>query len=73
VYLARAFRRAYGCSITEYVQRHRIRRAAALIADRRLPLTQAAYAAGFADQSHLCRSFRRHAGVTPSAFRALAA
>jgi AraC family transcriptional regulator len=28
-----------------------------------------ALAAGFADQSHLTRAFKRHAGLTPDAYR----
>ena len=35
------------------------------------PLAQAAQMAGFADQSHLVRHFRRTFAVTPGAYRAL--
>jgi AraC-like DNA-binding protein len=34
-----------------------------------MPLAEAAQAAGFADQSHLNRVFRRITGVTPRMFR----
>jgi len=33
------------------------------------PLAEVALRAGFADQSHFTREFRRHVGVTPAAFR----
>jgi AraC-like DNA-binding protein len=37
------------------------------------PLSLVSYTAGFADQAHMCRVFRAATGVTPGAFRALAA
>jgi AraC-like DNA-binding protein len=36
-----------------------------------VPLSQVAYAAGFADQSHLTRTFRRATGYTPGLYRRL--
>jgi AraC-like DNA-binding protein len=35
-----------------------------------MPLSDVALAAGFADQSHLTRIFKRVTGMTPGAFRA---
>ena len=35
----------------------------------KLPLADVALACGFADQSHLTRTFRRLEGMTPAAFR----
>jgi AraC-like DNA-binding protein len=34
-----------------------------------IPLADLASAAGFADQSHLNRTFKRQIGMTPAAFR----
>jgi AraC family transcriptional regulator len=73
VHLAREFRRCFGVSITEYMQRCRVRRAAAFIADTPTPLASVSYLAGYADQSHFCRIFRRETGMTPLAFRRLVA
>ncbi|MDX1420457.1 MAG: AraC family transcriptional regulator [Rubricoccaceae bacterium] len=70
VTLARAFRRHYGCSVTGYLQRLRVRRAAAALATTDTPLAAVALDAGFADQPHLTRTFRNAMGVTPGAFRA---
>jgi AraC family transcriptional regulator len=33
------------------------------------PLVEIALSAGFSDQSHFCKSFRFHTGMTPSQFR----
>jgi AraC family transcriptional regulator len=69
VTLARAFRKAYGCSMGEYLRRLRIGRAARQLAESITPLAEIALAAGFADQSHFSNVFRRQTGMSPSAFR----
>jgi AraC family transcriptional regulator len=71
VYLARQFRRFLGCSVTEYISARRLQRAAHLLAGAGSSLAAAAYDAGYADQSHLTRSFRNSLGLTPRAFRSL--
>lgn len=68
VYLARQFRRFFGSSVVSYLQRGRVTRAADLIASSTLPLSSVAFEAGFADQSHLTRSFRTGTGFTPGAY-----
>lgn len=72
VVLARAFRHEYGCSITSYRRRARVRRAAELLAATKMPLVDIALETGFSDQSHLCRLFRMETGLSPSRFRSLA-
>jgi AraC family transcriptional regulator len=69
VTLARAFRRAYGCTVGEYVRRLRIERAVRRLADTDLPLAEIAVAEGFSDQSHFSNLFRRHTGLSPFQFR----
>ncbi len=71
VSLSRAFRRHYGCSITDYRRRLRLRRAAAAIEASPSTLSRIAHEAGYADHPHLCRDFRDAAGVSPSLFRVL--
>ena len=71
VYLTRRFRRAYGCSIVAFGQAERVRQAAGAIAATDAPLSAVAYGAGFADQSHLTRTFKSVAGMTPAAYRRL--
>lgn len=71
VYLARAFRRRYGCSPGEYLRRCRMERAIALLHDRRIALAEIAAACGFVDQSHFTHAFRRQHRCTPAQYRAL--
>jgi AraC family transcriptional regulator len=71
VHLARMFRQAHGCSVGEYVRRLRITTARAALVKSSAPLADVAALAGFADQSHLCRTFRRLVGVTPGRYRLL--
>ena len=68
VYLARQFRRFFGSSVVSYLQRQRLMRAAELIASSSMPLSGVAFQAGFADQSHLNRSFLAGTGFTPGKY-----
>ena len=71
VHLSRRFRQHFGCSTTAYLRRLRVRAAAHAIASTETPLAAVALDAGFADQSHLSRTFKAATGVTPGQFRAL--
>jgi AraC-like DNA-binding protein len=62
--LIRGFAKAVGLTPHTYVMQRRIALARRLIANR-LPLAEAALAAGFADQSHMTRTFTRKYGVSP--------
>jgi len=67
----RAFRQAYGLSPSDYQRQLRVQTARRLLSAGGAP-AQVAADAGFADQAHLTRWFRRYYGVTPSAYRAAA-
>jgi AraC-like DNA-binding protein len=68
-HLARQFRRATGIAAGEFIRRHRVLEAMRLLREDRVSIAAVADAAGFADQSHLSRQFRRYLRITPSAFR----
>jgi AraC family transcriptional regulator len=68
-HLARAFRQHHGCSVGTYLRRLRVEYACRELAATARPLADIALAAGFADQSHFTRIFRRHTGTTPAEFR----
>lgn len=64
------FKRITSQTIHNYQLDLRHRAACRLLASTKLPLAQIAVHCGFTDESHLIRSFRKHAGKTPTAFRA---
>jgi AraC-like DNA-binding protein len=68
----RAFRAAWGLAPSEYQRLLRLRAARQCLASG-MPPAEAATAAGFADQAHLTRWFRRCYGITPAEFRRAAA
>ena len=68
-HFARAFQRSMGMPPHRYVLQRRLDHVGQMLRETRLPLSQIALAAGFADQSHLARHFRRLTGVPPSLVR----
>ncbi len=70
VHLAREFRRWYRCTVGDYTRRVRIDYARDALIRTDVPLVEIAYGAGFSDQSHFTRTFRRLTGMTPAEFRA---
>lgn len=69
VRLSRAFRKFYGESVGEYQRRLRVQFACRRLADIDATLTGVGAEAGFADQSHFTRVFKRLTGVTPGEFK----
>jgi AraC family transcriptional regulator len=65
----RLFRRELQVTPHQYLIRARLRHAAALLLDSQAPVTQVAYAVGFADLSNFVRTFHREIGCSPLAFR----
>ncbi len=70
VHLAREFRKHYGTSVGEYLRRVRIEYACRELMGSNVAVTNIAFAAGFADQSHFSRTFKRLCGTTPGRYRA---
>lgn len=71
VYLAHSFRQYYRCSIGEYIRQLRIEYASHQLLVSKNTLLEISYNAGFSDQSHFSRIFKRRMGVTPTEFRAI--
>jgi AraC family transcriptional regulator len=71
IYLARAFRARFGTSVGEYARCLRVERARRLLHHRSLSLSEVAARAGYSDQSHLTRDFRRSFGQSPGSYRKL--
>jgi AraC-like DNA-binding protein len=66
--LVRQFAKAHGLPPFAWLRQHQLHRAQALIA-KGSSLSAAALDSGFADQSHLTRSFVRHFGFTPGVWQ----
>ncbi|OXM69206.1 AraC family transcriptional regulator [Amycolatopsis vastitatis] len=71
--LSRAFPRELGVSLTRYRNRLRVGRALDRLEAGERRLADLAADLGFADQAHLTRTVREHAGETPAALRRLLA
>jgi AraC-like DNA-binding protein len=65
--LIRGFSKLTGLTLHAYIVQRRLERARAMIA-KGTALTDVAVACGFADQSHLNRTFVRRYGMTPGAY-----
>lgn len=67
--LGRAFRDVLDTTPWRYVMRRRIDHAKRLLADTDRPLADIALDAGFYDQAHFSRTFKRFTSTTPGTFR----
>ena len=67
-HVSRVFRRTCGETLGEYVRRRRVEEADRALSGA-LSLAEIAAQAGFSDQAHFTRVFRRHFGISPGARR----
>ena len=67
--LTRHFRERTGLPPLEYLIRLRLKKAAQLLQDPSVTVTQAADMAGFSDSNYFCRQFRKHFGSSPGKHR----
>lgn len=67
--LTRLFRRYKNCSVGEFHARARVRRAFFAVVGSKAPLSEICHDAGYADQSHMTRAFRRAFAATPGELR----
>lgn len=68
-HVATTFRKTYGKSIGTYARDVRIWRTRRLLEDPAICLAEIAAIAGFADQSHFTRLFKRRFAITPAQYR----
>ena len=69
VHLAQTFHKTYQCTVGDYVRQLRIEYACHELATSAKPIVEIALAAGFCDQSHFTRTFKRIIGAPPSQYR----
>ncbi len=67
--VASRFRRVYGTPLGAYVRRLRVEWVADQLVGTTVPISRLAALAGFADQAHLTRVFKRYVGVPPGVYR----
>jgi AraC family transcriptional regulator len=70
-HLARVFRQFERCTVGDFIREVRIDYARQKLLESKEPLVEIALGAGFADQTHFTRSFKRVTGLTPTEFRRL--
>ena len=68
-HFSRKFRAEFGCPPHRWLIEERVKLAGDLVKRRGLSLKEVAFRAGFADQSHMTRLFRRLYGMTPAEYR----
>ena len=68
-YLYRIFMHGIGMSPSDYLRQFRLERAAELLKDGRLSVTEVAESVGFSDISHFHRVFHNRYGTTPKLYR----
>jgi AraC-like DNA-binding protein len=68
-HFARAFKQTVGMPPHGYVLQRRIEHAQKMLRNTDLPMSEIALSAGFSDQSHLARHFRRITGMSPGVVR----
>ena len=69
VTLAREFRRHYHCTVGEMVRRARIGFACRQLLKPEESIADVAVSAGFYDQSHFAKTFKKQTGLTPAQYR----
>ncbi|WP_341280842.1 helix-turn-helix domain-containing protein [Paenibacillus sp. FSL H8-0537] len=70
-YLARVFKRKFGCSPMEYLLQTRINRAKYLLTETDMPIRSLAEKVGYTDIYYFSRLFKKLTGVTPTQFKKL--
>ena len=67
--LSKKFRKSTGLSIIEYLVKYRIKLASVMLRETKLPISEILNRVGFNDSVHFLRTFKKHMGYTPSAYR----
>ena len=66
--LHRKMKELTGISTSEFIRNLRLEQAARLIREKKVNITQVAYAVGFNNQAHFSTVFKKHFGMSPTEF-----
>jgi AraC-like DNA-binding protein len=66
--LHRKMKEITGISAGDFIRNLRLEQAARLIKERKINVTQVAYAVGFNNQTHFSTVFKKHYGMTPTEY-----
>lgn len=69
VTISKCFPRHFGASIGDYMRGIKVEKAAILIKNTNLTLSEIAFVCGFSDQSHFIRLFKQHTGFLPKHYQ----
>ena len=67
--LKREFKAKYGNSVAAHIGEHRMERAAELLRDSDMSMSEIASAVGFSGQSRFTSAFKAHFGMTPTEYK----
>jgi len=71
VTISKCFPRFFNTTLGEYIRKIKTQQSLGDLARKSIPLEQIALKYGFADNAHFTRVFKKHTGLTPSAYRHL--
>lgn len=70
-YLARRFKEKKSCTVMQYLEDIRLRKARELLENSRMSIQEVALLVGYKDQNYFARSFRKVYGMSPREYRNL--
>lgn len=70
-HFCKIFKRSTGITLTEFVSRIRMEKARTLLLDGTKHVSEIAFASGFGSLSQFNSTFRKHAGMSPTAYRSM--
>jgi len=68
-YVSRRFRQETGVTLSEYVERHRMKQATKLLSNRSYKVTDVAELVGYSDEKYFSKVFKKHTGLSPQQYR----
>lgn len=68
-YLSRRFSREKGCSITDYINKYRVKKAADLLQSTNMFVYEVAVKVGIEDSSYFSALFKKYMGISPQKYK----